>query len=111
MSVSYIIHGSATAAAAAGAGMAQIPGSDNAVITPIQVAMIMAIGQYHNKNIEDAAALSILSSVSAGVVGRTASQIIVGWIPGVGNTINAITAASITEAIGWAANKLLSSED
>ncbi|NJL41878.1 MAG: hypothetical protein HC899_38330 [Leptolyngbyaceae cyanobacterium SM1_4_3] len=111
MSVGYIIHGAATAAGAVGAGMAQIPGSDNAVITPIQVAMIMAIGQYHNKNIEDAAALSILSSVSAGVVGRTASQIIVGWIPGIGNTINAITAASITEAIGWAANKLLSSED
>jgi len=111
MSVGYIIHGAATAAGAAGAGMAQIPGSDNAVITPIQVAMIIAIGRYHNQGIEDAAALSILSSVSAGVVGRTVSQMIIGWIPGIGNTINAITAASITEAIGWAANELLSSED
>jgi uncharacterized protein (DUF697 family) len=32
------------------------------------------------------------------------SQALVGWIPGVGNAINAATAAALTEAIGWAAD-------
>ena len=34
-------------------------------------------------------------------MGRTASQVLIGWIPGVGNVINACTAATITETIGW----------
>jgi uncharacterized protein (DUF697 family) len=35
------------------------------------------------------------------MVGRTASQALVGWIPGFGNAINMTTAAGLTEAIGW----------
>jgi uncharacterized protein (DUF697 family) len=27
-----------------------------------------------------------------------------GWLPGLGNAINAVTAAVLTEAIGWAAD-------
>jgi uncharacterized protein (DUF697 family) len=27
-----------------------------------------------------------------------------GWLPGLGNAINAATAAALTEAIGWAAD-------
>jgi len=46
-----IIHGAAAAAAAAATGLAQIPGSDNAVITPIQVAMIIAIGEVHGQQL------------------------------------------------------------
>jgi uncharacterized protein (DUF697 family) len=103
-----IIHGAATAAAAAGAGLAQIPGSDNLVITPIQVAMIIAIGEVHNQQLSKSVALTVLSSASAGVAGRTVSQVVVGWIPGWGNAVNASTAFAITEAIGWAADKILS---
>lgn len=105
-----IIHSAATAAAAAGAGLAQIPGSDNAVITPIQMAMIAAIGEVHGQKLSKAVALSTLSSASAGIAGRTVSQVLIGWIPGLGNTINASTAFAITEAIGWAADSLLERE-
>ncbi len=31
-----------------------------------------------------------------------ASQVLVGWIPGIGNAVNASTAAALTEGIGWA---------
>ena len=37
-----IIHTASASAAAAGAGLAQLPGSDNAVITPIQLASYIA---------------------------------------------------------------------
>ncbi len=106
--VSTIIHGSATASAAAAAGLAQIPTSDNAVIAPIQLAMIIAIGGVYGKNLSQTAAVSMLASVSAGVTGRAISQILFGWIPGWGNATNATTAFAITETVGWAADKILS---
>ena len=39
----------------------------------------------------------IIHSTSAAAA---ASQALIGWIPGIGNIINATTAAAITEAIG-----------
>jgi uncharacterized protein (DUF697 family) len=107
-SIHIIIHVAATAAAAAGAGMAQVPGSDNFVITPIQVSMIMAIGEFNGQQMSKSVALSTLSAASAGITGRTVAQFLVGWIPGWGNAMNATTAFSVTEAIGWAAHNILS---
>lgn len=39
-----IIHSAALAAASVGAGFAQMPGSDNAVIVPIQITMTISLG-------------------------------------------------------------------
>ena len=105
-----IIHSSATAAATAGAGLAQIPGSDNAVIMPIQIAMIISIAEVHGQALSATAAASTLTAASAGIVGRTVSQVLVGWIPAIGNAINATTAFTITESIGWAANAILTED-
>ena len=46
-----------------------------------------------------------MASAGASIAGRTVSQFLVGWIPGIGNAINTATAAGITEAIGWMAVK------
>ena len=45
--------------------------------------------------------MGIAGTAAATLVGRGVSQALVGWIPGVGNIINASTAASITEGLGW----------
>lgn len=90
---------------AVGAGFSQIPGSDNAVIVPIQIGMIVGLGGVFDLNITEAAAKSIIASSGATVAGRTASQFLFGWIPGLGNAINTATAAGLTEAIGWMAVK------
>lgn len=100
--VHSVIHTAAATAGTVGAGLAQIPGSDNAVITPIQLAMIQTIASIYGVEMSKSAALSALSAASAGVVGRGISQCLVGWIPGFGNAINASTAIAITESIGWA---------
>ena len=105
--VSIVIHGAATAAAAAASGMAQVPGSDNAVIVPIQLSMIVAIGEILGVELSRSAAMSILAAESATITGRAVSQYLVGWVPGFGNAINATTAFAITEAVGWAAWKVL----
>lgn len=96
-----IIHSAATAAGGVGAGLAQIPFSDNAVIVPIQVAMVVSLGKVFGLSLSESAAMSALTTAAASTVGRGLSQILVGWIPGVGNAINASTAAAVTEAAGW----------
>ena len=85
-------------------GLAQIPGSDSAVIVPLQTAMIVGIGSEHSVKITKGAAADLLLTFSATMAGRTLSQFLVGWVPGYGNALNAATAFSLTEAIGCAAD-------
>ncbi len=99
-----LIHAAAASCAAVGGGLAQAPGADTAVITPIQVAMIVALGAEHGTPISKTAAAELILPFSAAALGRGASQCLLGWVPGLGNAINAITAAALTEAIGWAAD-------
>lgn len=106
-----IIHVAAASAAAVGAGMAQLPGSDAPVLIAIQTAMISAIGEVHNQRITKEKAFTLLSTFMATVGGRTLSQWLIGWMPGWGNAVNATTAATITEAIGWAADAYFSNQE
>ena len=104
-----IIHVAAAGAGGVGTGLAQIPLADTAVITPIQVAMIMSLGPVFDIRISEGVAKGMIGSAAAAVVGRSVSQLLVGWIPVVGNAINTATAAGITELIGWLAVKHFSS--
>ncbi|WP_207749341.1 MULTISPECIES: hypothetical protein [unclassified Ruminococcus] len=63
--------------------------------------MAVSLGKVFGITLDQSAAKAAVASAAAATVGRTASQVLVGWIPGVGNIINATTAATITEAIGW----------
>ena len=96
-----IIHSASVAAAGVGAGLAQIPMSDNAVITPIQLAMAISLGKVFGITLDKSSAKAALASAAAAQIGRTTAQILVGWLPGLGNVVNAVTAASLTEAVGW----------
>lgn len=100
-----IIHGASVACGGVGTGLAQVPTSDNAVIVPIQIGMIIGLGAVFELNITESVAKSIIASAGASIAGRTVSQLLVGWIPVIGNAINTATAAGVTEAIGWLAVK------
>lgn len=97
-----IIHSASLSAGAVATGLAQLPGTDNAIITPIQITMTISLGAVFGKSLTKSSATSALATATASTVGRTISQFLVGWIPGIGNAINATTAATITEVIGWA---------
>ncbi len=96
-----IIHSFSAAAAVAASGLAQIPLSDAAVITPIQLAMVVSIGEVFGMTLDRSAAEASVASAGAAMVGRAFTQVLAGWIPGIGNVINASTAAGLTETIGW----------
>jgi len=95
------IHTASVACAAVGAGLAQLPCSDNLIITPIQLTMSVALAKVFNLELEQGAHKAAIASATASAVGRAATQVAVGWFPLFGNVINATTAASLTEAVGW----------
>ena len=97
-----IIHSASASTAAVGGSTAQLPVPDTAIITPIQVAMIISIGNVFGLTISESAAKSWLAEALAATAGRTISKLLLGWIPVAGNIINASTAAGLTEALGWA---------
>lgn len=97
-----IIHAASTAAAGVGAGLAQLPLSDSVVLLPIQVSMVVALGKVFDIDLTESAAKGVIFTGIAATIGRAVSQVLIGWIPGLGNAVNAATAAAITEALGWA---------
>jgi uncharacterized protein (DUF697 family) len=97
-----IIHSAAGLCAAAGARMAQVPGSDAAVIVPIQIGMVISLGAVFGIELDQSAAKAALASASATTIGRGISQVLLGWLPGIGNALNATTAFAVTETVGWA---------
>lgn len=96
-----IIHTASASAGAVGGGLAQIPGSDSLPIVAIQTTMTIALGRVFGLELTDTMARSAMAGVAT-TIGRALSQFLVGWIPVAGNIINAGTAASVTEALGWA---------
>lgn len=100
-----IIHTNAVAAGGIAAGLAQIPGVDNAPLAALEVEMTIALGKVFGISVTKSAATSILAGVAGTAVGRGISQFLVGWIPGIGNAVNAGTAASVVEGIGWSVAK------
>lgn len=95
------IHTASAACAAVGAGLAQLPCSDTVIIAPIQLTMSIALAKVFDLDLDNGVHKAAIATAAASVVGRTVSQVAIGWLPLFGNIINATTAASVTETIGW----------
>jgi uncharacterized protein (DUF697 family) len=99
------IHSGAAGTAAIGAGLAQIPGSDNLPIVAIQITMAIALGRIFHVEVSEGVArgmvMTALATMTGPIVARVISQIVLGWVPGAGNAVNSATAAAFTEAVGW----------
>ena len=102
MECNAIIHSASGAAAAVGAGLAQIPLSDSVAISAIQTAMTISLGEVFGLDISESSAKGLGTSGVARTLGRAVAAVLAGWIPGVGNAINAGTAGLLTETLGWA---------
>lgn len=98
-----IIHTASASAAGVGTGLAQLPGTDAAALMIIQIGMMGLLGKVFDLHISESGCKALIANYGAAHAGRAVSQFLVGWIPGVGNAINATTAAGITELMGWMA--------
>ena len=99
------IHTASAAAAGIGLGMAQLPMSDSVPLVAVQITMAVTIGNIFDLQLSESTArgliMTTLASMTGPVIARAATQCLIGWIPGVGNFVNATTAAGLTETLGW----------
>lgn len=100
-----IIHSFSAAAGGIGFGLANIPCSDSVPLVAIQTAMIISLGTVFGVSVSDAATKTIFADTIGTTIGKGVANVVSGWIPGVGNAVNGVTAAGITETIGWIAAK------
>lgn len=98
------------AAAAAAAGATPIPFADAALLVPIQIGMLARITAVFGIPMSKGFLIALLGSVVGGtgatLIGRTIVSSLLKLIPGAGSaagaTISAITASSVTTALGEA---------
>ena len=74
-----------------------------AALLAVQTTMIISPGKVFEVSVAEAMAKQMIAQFLGCTVGKTVANILTGWLPGIGNAINATTVAGITEAIGWAA--------
>ena len=80
-----------------------IPGSDAAIIVPVQIAMIVHIGKIYGQAINWSLASSLLGSMAATLIGKTVFAAAISFLPGVKNVIGPPIAYGLSMALGHAA--------
>lgn len=92
------------AAIAGAVALIPIPVADIVILTPMQVAMVTAIGYFHGVAVTKERVLELLSVLGAAYGLREAARQLVKLIPGVGSAVSASVAFAGTVALGEAAN-------
>ena len=95
-----IIH--TTSAATAFVGAIPIAGSDSRIISSLQTVMTTGLAKVFDQDISEGCSTGMGLTPAASGVGRGVAQIASGKGTAVGIVTNAITAAAITEGMGWA---------
>lgn len=97
-----LIHGFAIAHAATAALLAQTIVGDEAALTALTVAMIVAVAKMNGADWDSGSALAFLGVFIGGYVGSRGAATLIKWIPGIGNAANAAVTFTTTEVLGWA---------
>ena len=100
----WIIHSTATEAAASAVIMAQAPGADNVALAVLIGKMTLELADVFDVSLTHSAVelgKNVLKQFAGTIAARIASQWLVGWLPFVGNSINAATMSGLVEYIGW----------
>ena len=90
----------ACAVAAAAVTIQPIPFVDTAVITPIQIAMVQAIGRVRGHQLDGRSVLEILSTLGASLVAQNAMMAAAKFVPFFGWAVTVSMAYALTWAIG-----------
>ncbi len=96
-----IIHSASLAASAVGA-VAVLPASDSVCISAVQLSMTLQIASVFGAKLSQSTATATLATASATIIGRNVAAFFCSFVPVLGNVVNAITGAAVTELIGWA---------
>lgn len=101
-STAMMIHSFAVAHAATAAALANTMVGDEAALTALTVAMIIAVAKLNGADWDTGTALAFLGVLAGGYIGTRGAVLLVKWIPGIGNAANAAVTFGTTEVLGWA---------
>jgi len=110
-SAHLIIHGVAAASATAAGAWASIPivgpfsiivGADTPVLASLTAGMVVSLGKLFGHSYTKGAVMGVVGNLVGLVFGVNIARGLAAIIPGPGTAINAGTAATLQEAIGWA---------
>jgi uncharacterized protein (DUF697 family) len=90
------------AAASAAAAFQPIPLLDIALITPIQILMVQAIGRVHGQKLDQKSVLEILSTIGASLVSQGVIMTAAKFVPVLGWAV----AMSMAYALSWAIGRV-----
>ena len=100
-----IIHSAATVAAGSAIVISQAPGADNIALAVAIGGMTIALANVFDISFAETTAetigVGVLGTFATTIATRVASQWLLGWIPFLGNSINAATMFGMVEWIGW----------
>lgn len=103
-----VIHGFAAAHAVTAASLAQTMVGDEAALTVLTIAMIISLSRIYNAPVSWGGALSFLGVFAGFYLGTRGATCLIKWIPGIGNTANALSTVFTTEVLGWSTVYVLS---
>jgi uncharacterized protein (DUF697 family) len=96
-----IIDDIAQTAATLTAVFSQIPGMGVATLTKLYLEMLAKIAALFNQELEAQAARSLALTACNHYAGAIFRKSVLGWIPLIGNAINAKITYDLTKNIGW----------
>ena len=100
--VRLIVYGKATVCAAV--ALLPLPVADLAVIAPLQIGMVAAIGWLHGVQVTWERTIELLTTLGAGFAFREGARQLIKLLPGAGSVISATIAFAGTVGLGEAAN-------
>lgn len=103
-----VIHGFAVAHAVTAASLAQTLVGDEAALTALTISMIISLSRIYNAPVSWGESLAFLGVFAGFYLGTRGATCLIKWIPGIGNTANALSTIFTTEVIGWSTVYLLS---
>ncbi|MBQ6774616.1 MAG: hypothetical protein IJP48_11235 [Synergistaceae bacterium] len=100
-----IIHTATVSAIGSAALLAQAPGADNIPLAVCIGGMTIALAEVFDIPLLQMSAetigIGVIGGVGTAYIARIVTQWVVGWIPWLGNAVNAATMAGLVEYIGW----------
>ncbi|MGZ4953729.1 MAG: hypothetical protein ACXV8Q_01335 [Methylobacter sp.] len=96
-----IIDGIAKTAATTTAVFSQVPGMGAATLTKLYLEMVNKIASLFNRQLESQAARTLVLAGCKRYATAILEKSVVGWIPLVGNAINAKMTFDLTKNVGW----------
>ncbi len=93
-----LVYSKATVAAAIGA--IPLPFADMALLMPLQISMVVAIGHFMGVEINRARAVELIATLGAGMTLRQASRQLLKLVPGYGSVLSGGVAFAGTVALG-----------